>query len=267
MLSVLQLIPARLGPPTAISHMNPLVKVNLSPFRDCPVVSSDDGVINGDATPCQPSFMQTHSSMLRMSSASELQGASRCKTGGEELPPPAAAAPSVELYLSTSTVVEAIWTYIRMVPFPTTIALPIFLFPPLPNPSSEFDADANESDDDGDIIELDFEETSGLSDTKAFNKAQTKGKEKKLSSRNGPMNSAMSAGGSAGSGLERQKKTRKEKEVEKREQIENSWDAPAPVPNPLPSPDVRRLSSEQMYISDNLDVHIVIICHEHSRCS
>ncbi|KIL61841.1 hypothetical protein M378DRAFT_166325 [Amanita muscaria Koide BX008] len=244
------------------------------------VVSSDDGVINGDATPCPPSFMQTHSSMLRMSSASELQGASRCKTGGEELPPPAAAAPSVELYLSTSTVVEAIWTYIRMVPFPTTIALPIFLFPPLPNPSSEFDADANESDDDGDIIELDFEETSGLSDMNAFNKAQTKGKEKKLSSRNGPVNSAMSAGGSAGSGLDSslgplamngkakgQKKTRKEKEVEKREQIENSWDAPAPVPNPLPSPDVRRLSSEQMYISDNLDVHIVTICHEHSRCS
>ncbi|KAM6491924.1 hypothetical protein JOM56_012562 [Amanita muscaria] len=127
------------------------------------------------------------------------------------------------------------------------------------------------------LIELDFEETSGLSDMNSFNKAQTKGKEKKLSSRNGPVNSAMSAGGSAGSGLESslgpltmngkakgQKKTRKEKEVEKREQIENSWDAPAPVPNPLPSPDIRRLSSEQMYISDNLDVHIVTICHEHS---
>ncbi|KAM6492332.1 hypothetical protein JOM56_012056 [Amanita muscaria] len=240
----------------------------------------DHGVINGDATPRPPSFMQTHSSMLRMSSVSKLQGASRmhrCERGGDGRssvpppPPPAAAAPSVELSLSTSTVRGSHsnihqrhsngslsnndstaggangFRHRPLVPFSADSELWPYP-PPLPGSSSEFDADANESDDDGDIIELDFEETSALSDMNAFKKAQKKGKEKKLSSRNGPVNSAMSAGGSAGSGVESslgplttngkakgRKKTRKEKEAEKREQIENSWDAPAPVPNPLPS--------------------------------
>ncbi|KIL57403.1 hypothetical protein M378DRAFT_171782, partial [Amanita muscaria Koide BX008] len=178
-----------------------------------------------------------------------------------------AEAPSAEPSLSTPTVVEAIRTYIRM------IALPIFLFPPiqdpppLPNLSSKFDAD-------GDIIELDFEETSGLSDMNAFNKAQKKGEEKKLSSRNGPVNSSglessllLTTNGKA----KGQKKTRKEKEVEKREQIENSCSGMRQLLFPIlflvPTSGLRRLSSEQMYISNNLDVHIVTICHEHGRSS
>ncbi|KAM6501430.1 hypothetical protein JOM56_004444 [Amanita muscaria] len=135
MLSVLQLIPARLGPPTAISHMNPLAK--------------------------DP--------------------------------------------------------------------------PPLPNLSSEFDAD-------GDIIELDFEETSGLSDMNAFNKAQKKGEEKKLSS-SGLESSLPLATNEKAKG---QKKTRKEKEVEKREQIENSCSGMRQLLFPIlflvPTSGLRRLS-------------------------
>ncbi|KAM6491578.1 hypothetical protein JOM56_012970 [Amanita muscaria] len=128
--------------------------------------------------------------------------------------------------------------------------------PPLPNLSSEFDAD-------GDIIELDFEETSGLSDMNAFNKAQKKGEEKKLSSSGLESSLPLATNGKA----KGQKKTRKEKEVEKREQIENSCSGMRQLLFPIlflvPTSGLRRLSSEQMYISDNLDVHIVTICHEH----
>jgi len=97
-----------------------------------------------------------------------------------------------------------------------------------------------ENGDDGEILELDFEETSALSDMNAFRKAMRKGKEK-CHGMNANVNAGVSSAGSGAEGFDvngrgkGRKKTRKEKEAEKREQIENSWDTPVPVSNPPPA--------------------------------
>ncbi|KAK2465071.1 hypothetical protein APHAL10511_002879 [Amanita phalloides] len=220
--------------------------------------SYDHGDVNGDVTPRPPIFLNptnVHSSLLRMSSTSKLQGATRIQRGekadGRASVPPTA--PPVELSLSTSTVRAAPSStrayqgdskqdatesgkngpkHRPLVPFSADSELW-----PYPHRSGSWDSNAigNENEDDGEILELDFEETSALSDMDAFRRALQMGKEKSR---------ATSAGGSAGSGaeghdlngsLKGRKKTKKEMQAEKREQIENAWDMPTPIPNPPPS--------------------------------
>ena len=205
------------------------------------VRSHDQGDTNGDVTPRPPVPTNTHSSLLRMSSTSRLQGTARIQRGsnadGRASVPPMA--PPVEHSLSTSTVRAAPQVNGSaelknrpLVPFSADSELWPY---PLRPSSSDLSTSGGENGDDGEILELDFEETSALSDMNAFRKAVRKGKERSL---------GMSAGvSSAGSGEgydlngrgKGRKKTRKEKETEKREQIENSWDTPMPVANAAPT--------------------------------
>ena len=206
--------------------------------------SHDQGDTTGDVTPRPPVPTNTHSSsLLRMSSASRLQGTARIQRGnntdGRASVPPMA--PPVEHSLSTSTVRAAPQVngtslaepkHRPLVPFSADSELWPY---PLRPSSSDLSTSGGENGDDGEILELDFEETSALSDMNAFRKAVRKGKERSL---------GMSAGvSSAGSGEgydvngrgKGRKKTWKEKETEKRDQIENSWDTPVPVANPAPA--------------------------------
>ena len=224
--------------------------------------SHDQGDTNGDVTPRPPLPTGMHSSLLRMSSTSRLQGTARIQRGekadGRASVPPTA--PPVELSLSTSTVRAAptstranqaderhpngstesganVPKHRPLVPFSADSELWPY---PLRPSSSDLSTSGGENGDDGEILELDFEETSALSDMNAFRKAMRKGKEK-CHGMNANVNAGVSSAGSGAEGFDvngrgkGRKKTRKEKEAEKREQIENSWDTPVPVSNPPPA--------------------------------
>lgn len=225
--------------------------------------SHDQGDTNGDVTPRPPLPTGMNSSLFRISSTSRLQGTARIQRGekadGRASVPPTA--PPVELSLSTSTV-RAAPTSTRaanqaderqpngsaesgangpkhrpLVPFSADSELWPY---PLRPSSSDLSTSGGENGDDGEILELDFQETSALSDMNAFRKAMRKGKERSHGV-NANANASVSSAGSGAEGFDvngrgrGRKKTRKEKEAERREQIENSWDTPVPVPNPPPA--------------------------------
>ncbi|KAF8636045.1 hypothetical protein AX17_003840 [Amanita inopinata Kibby_2008] len=222
--------------------------------------------VNGDATPRPPGPLESasvRSSLLRMSSTSRLQGSPRIHRGdrndGRASVPPSmnnavVPPPPVELSLSTSTVRGSSSRPYRdgsqgvnnaagaapvtngglnhrpLVPFSADSELW-----PYPHPSTK----QNEKGDDGEILELDFEETSALSDMNAFRKALQRGKERSRSAAGMSTSAGSSVEGQQGydanGRMKGRRKTRKEREAERlreREQIENSWDTPAPVSNP-----------------------------------
>jgi hypothetical protein len=204
-------------------------------------ISHGQGDTNGDVTPRPPVPTHTHSSLLRMSSTSRLQGTGRIQRGGENVDGRASVppmAPPVEQSLSTSTVRAAPQAngsaepkHRPLVPFSADSELWPY---PLRPSSSDLSTSGGENGDDGEILELDFEETSALSDMDAFRKAMRRGKER--------MDASVGSAGSGAEGLDMngrgkgRKKTKKERETEKREQIENSWDTPVTISNPAPVP-------------------------------
>ncbi|KAF8621781.1 hypothetical protein AX15_007517 [Amanita polypyramis BW_CC] len=241
---------------------------------DTRYTSYDQGDMNGDVTPRPPYPTQPHLPLSRMSSTSRLQGSGRIRRGdrvdGRASVPPMA--PPVELSLSTSTVragstpnsqggqrqvngfgsgfgstsadlgappVNGV-KHRPLVPFTTDSEL--WPYPSQSSPSEPSASDGNENGDEGegDILELDFEETSALSDMNAFRREIQKRKERSRAvntsvSANNSVGYAAEGSNANGSVTKGRRKTRKEREAELREQIENSWDTPVPVPSPHPT--------------------------------
>ncbi|PFH49375.1 hypothetical protein AMATHDRAFT_63340 [Amanita thiersii Skay4041] len=225
------------------------------------------GGVTGDVTPRPPvprgSTTNVHPSIPRMNSTSRLQSSQRIYRGDKaegrvSVPPPATVAPPVEFTSSTSTVRGSMSQSFQfpqqrghrtstsgssthsngtlnhrpLVPFSADSELWPY--------SQASPALSNSKDEpgEGEILELDFEETSALSDMNAFKKALEKGKERSRGKLNTSAGSSVDLqyGSDLGINGNARRKTRKEREAERiqreREQIENSWDTPVPVSNP-----------------------------------
>ena len=93
-------------------------------------------------------------------------------------------------------------------------------------------SDLDDEDDDGDIVELSFEETSVLSDPEAFKRALQR-KKSGLKGAEMPVNGHRYVNGASNSFSEKEKgkenkKSRKERDAIARREIEESWDVPPP---------------------------------------
>lgn len=94
------------------------------------------------------------------------------------------------------------------------------------------------TDDDGDIVELNFEETSVLSDPEAFTRVLKQRKSAIALREAGAVNAASRGNGNPCVSVEKGKgknrrKTKKERDAKEREEIEKGWDLPPSTPAPM----------------------------------
>ena len=187
--------------------------------------------INGDVTPRAPftrpgGSQRPLSSIEATSSVSTVQGSSEpvgspLTVSSTILPaPPAPAPPEANLKPKMNR---------NLVPFaPDSELWPYTRGPVQENSHSDLD---DEDEDDGDIVELSFEETSVLSDPEAFKRAL----QRKKSGLKGPelsVDGHRYVNGTSSSFSEKEKgkkKSRKERDAIARREIEESWDVPPPL--------------------------------------
>lgn len=126
-----------------------------------------------------------------------------------------------------------------------------------PYPSAQGQAAESEQSDSDEIIELDFEDTSALSDMDTFTRVLQNGK-KHAKAGGGSMNGTNGAGGvnEKSKGRKKGKKEREAEQMRIREEIEISWDVPGPS-----------MRVQQLYEDDeDLDVGITLRPASPSPC-
>ena len=182
--------------------------------------------INGDVTPrapfTRPGGPHQLSSIEATSSVSTVQGNSEPVDSSSTVsstvpappPPEANRKPRLDRNLVPFAPDSELWPYTRG--------------PVQENPHSDLDDD----DDDGDIVELSFEETSVLSDPEAFKRALQR-KKSGLKGAEVTVNGHKYVNGTSSSFSEKEKgkenkKSRKERDAIARREIEESWDVPPP---------------------------------------
>ena len=186
--------------------------------------------INGDVTPRAPFSRPGGSHRLHLSSIEATSSVSTVQGGSEPVDspltvsstvPPAPAPPPPEANRKPRP-------NRNLVPFaPDSELWPYTRGPLQDNSHSDLD-----DDDDGDIVELSFEETSVLSDPEAFKRALQR-KKSGLKGAEMPVNGHRYVNGTSSSFSEKEKgkenkKSRKERDAIARREIEESWDVPPP---------------------------------------
>ena len=180
------------------------------------------GRINGDVTPRAPLTRPGGSHRLQSTALEATSSISTVRGNSEPLDVTISAPPS----LSASRKPGPNRT---LEPFAPDSELWPYARDPVPENSR---CDLDDDDDDGDIVELSFEETSVLSDPEAFKKALQrkksglKGAEVSVNG-HGYMNSTSSSFSDKEKGR-KNKKSKKERDAIARREIEESWDIPPP---------------------------------------